>query len=319
VGASRVSIPLLDGGINTKDSATLINDNFLSDGCNVWFDGQTLKTRPKINWSQGVSDEDVVIYREELCNITASLKFGDEYANSLINIQHTCEKFDERTEHWIGARICNIKSGQVKTATHSQGVVVGDDDAFFTAVCYQGSTQAKNSTGVYMLLGRFSDEEKSEIVSFSVFEIVSESGEFKFETRFTESFGADGVRIGIDELYKPIMYMNGKGNMYSCLPITSDTEYAPASVINGKNLLPSACRFQYMTDGLSKRFNLKCTTVQVVHFCATNSDLSICSVNLSSYTVGAAISRPPNNLQTKEIINYRLMAMGSDASAASGR
>ena len=41
-----VTIPKLDGGVNLKDAPHLVEDNQLTDICNMWWKDQALRTRP---------------------------------------------------------------------------------------------------------------------------------------------------------------------------------------------------------------------------------------------------------------------------------
>lgn len=47
-----VTIPALNGGVNQKDAPNLIEDNQLSDACNVWWKEQALRTRPGLYTSR---------------------------------------------------------------------------------------------------------------------------------------------------------------------------------------------------------------------------------------------------------------------------
>ena len=42
----RVTIPKLDGGVNLKDAPHLVEDNQLTNVCNMWWQDQALRTRP---------------------------------------------------------------------------------------------------------------------------------------------------------------------------------------------------------------------------------------------------------------------------------
>ena len=56
IGASsfyRFSIPKLDGGVNTHDAVSQIEDNQLSDCKNMWFHDGALQTRPGLRWLEG--------------------------------------------------------------------------------------------------------------------------------------------------------------------------------------------------------------------------------------------------------------------------
>ena len=48
-----MAIPDLAGGINLRDSVSMVNDNQLTDAVNVWFKDGALKTRPPIVTNTG--------------------------------------------------------------------------------------------------------------------------------------------------------------------------------------------------------------------------------------------------------------------------
>lgn len=51
-----VTMPELAGGINLRDSVSMVRDNQLTDGLNVWYKDAVLKTRPGMRVNQGVID-----------------------------------------------------------------------------------------------------------------------------------------------------------------------------------------------------------------------------------------------------------------------
>lgn len=51
-----VTMPELAGGLNLRDSVSMVRDNQLTDGLNVWYKDAVLKTRPGMRVNQGVID-----------------------------------------------------------------------------------------------------------------------------------------------------------------------------------------------------------------------------------------------------------------------
>ncbi len=228
--STRVSIPLLEGGINTKDNATLINDNQLTDAKNVWFDGQTLKTRPKLenlDYSATSEDEKTLI---------GEFNRGNSYQG-----EGYITRVYQKGANLIFDSFSN--DGQVLSSTESVFVegygnykamaYIGNGNIFIVVKAY--NLNSKNLVVmVYESVGRFDSFRQ-------IYKAIYENGNLNVET---------------DNLYKPLLYLNGKGNRYSYLPITTDTEYAPASIYEGANVLPSGIRLQFNTDGFSSIFKL---------------------------------------------------------------
>lgn len=60
--------------------------------------------------------------------------------------------------------------------------------------------------------------------------------------------------IADDEIYAPLILINGKGNKFSSLPIGENTIYSPQISFEGVNLLTKRVRATYTTDGSSFSF-----------------------------------------------------------------
>lgn len=254
---NRVMIPLLDGGINLSDGCTHIGDNQLIDAKNVWFDGQTLKTRPKVdkivNRQFGASADDnnvgdyfAYVYSKWVDkNIYTHISIYYRFSEGTLNLYALINDLDDFSTTSYKA-VANELSG------------LSSDINSVKVNSYKGTPNADNGTGIYVLVGLYgADRERGGLI----YEISNENGAnliFKeIYKNVSEFSGASGV-LGTetDELYKPLVYFNGKGNKYNELPITSETEYSGAVTYEGKNLLPSAIRFKMMSDGLSTAYTL---------------------------------------------------------------
>ena len=260
---NRVTIPLLDGGINLSDGCTHISDNQLIDAKNVWFDGQTLKTRPKveqiINRQFGASVNDInvgdfftFIYSKWVDkNIYTHISIYYQFSNNTLKLYALINDLENFTTTSFKVVADNIN----ELPTNITSVKVNS---------YKGTPTATDGTGIYILVGLYSEDENNGLLRGGlIYEIVNQTtttgNDLKFHALYkniSEFNGANVTGTEIDELYKPIIYINGKGNKYSELQTTNSTEYAPASVYEGKNLLPSAMKFKFMSDGLSDKFYL---------------------------------------------------------------
>ena len=274
-GTNRVSIPSLDGGINTKDNATLINDNQLVDAKNVWFDGQALKTRPKITGKYASRDyidtgsEPFYNGRKKIkeFNVTLPCLSKDEVsvvykkAKVLIYEYKSIDNNGYTVSFSLKADIFGYDGEKITT---SIPIDCGVDitNATYKINFFVGDDKAENSSKLFCIVAFYNESLISKVVIFKLIQYVDENGVADWAQVFSEIYSANFDESGkisdliTDELYKPLIYINGKGNKYSYLPITAQTEYATASLFEGRNLLPSAMRFQFMTDGISNKFQL---------------------------------------------------------------
>lgn len=246
-GVNRVGIPSLDGGINTKDNATLINDNQLVDAKNVWFDGQTLKTRPKVIKTREYEMRDV--YYKKLVK-TFDIDFaGVDYKIDIEVMQRT--KYEPTI---LRVLAYNLLTGVVSSCNvdlcenYSKNYIIKVN-------AYCGEVKNDTDLGVYVLVdyNHSAILPKGRYYPKKILKVCMENSDLSVVELF--HFNEDNEVI-TDELYKPLIYINGKGEKYSYLPITAETEYAPASVFEGANLLQSGMRFQFMTDSISSKFYL---------------------------------------------------------------
>ena len=278
---NRVTIPLLDGGINLSDGCTHISDNQLIDAKNVWFDGQTLKTRPKveqiINRQFGASVNDInvgdfftYIYSKWADkNIYTHISIYYQFSNNTLKLYaliNDLENFTTTSFKVVADNINELPTNITRVKVNS----------------YKGTPTATDGTGIYVLVGLYSEDENNGLLRGGlIYEIVNQTttgNSLKFHALYkniSEFNGANGTGTEIDELYKPIIYINGKGNKYSELTTTNSTEYAPASVYEGKNLLPSAMKFKFMSDGLSDKYILPVSI--------DNTDKVIIKLNIAGF------------------------------------
>lgn len=232
--STRVSIPLLEGGINTFDGATHIQDKQLIDAKNVWFDGATLRTRPKIKdvtgigaggGTQGSFFANKIFKEIETVYGKVFVCLKDNGNKGLDNI--IVIKFEEKDGAYY-AKVSQIVSMDGRTYERVN-CWLGNDGYIYSLI----ELNVPNTQTVVMYKTDASNLKSEPILEAS----------YDYTTKKTTYTN--------DKLYAPLLYMNGKGNRYSELPITNETEYPVASAYEGKNMLPSACRFQFITDGYS--------------------------------------------------------------------
>ena len=237
--SSRVSIPLLEGGINTFDGATHIQDKQLIDAKNVWFDGATLRTRPKIKnvtyigaggGTQGSFFANKIFKEIETVYGKVFVCLKDNDNKGLDNI--IVIKFEEK-DGTFDATVSPIISMDGRSYERVN-CWLGNDGYIYSLI----ELNVPGTQTVVMY--------KTDASNLTSEQILEASYDYATEkTTYTN-----------DKLYAPLLYMNGKGNRYSELPITNETEYPVASAYEGKNMLPSAMRFQFITDGYSDRWTV---------------------------------------------------------------
>lgn len=252
---NKVSIPLLDGGINTKDNATQIPDNQLTDACNVWFDGQSLKTRPKIT-----KDTICTIKKQNYKEIVKS--FNIDYKGSDLKVDIELIREEKLGYPNLMVRIYDFEKMEQHYLKNAVDLNEGYTcDYGFRINAFLGAVKEDTDLGIYILVDYWLGAILLKGYYPKRIYKVTAGDNGSLTPQIVEVFrlnlGSENRNVvEIDELYKPLVYINGKGNKYSYLPITSQTEYANASMFEGKNSLPSAMRFQFMTDGISNVFEL---------------------------------------------------------------
>lgn len=76
-----LNIPEMSGGVNLRDSLTLVNDNQLTECKNMWFKDGMLKTRPAV---KGFDSDNVKKDWEGSCKFFPDVKVTDDFGNEKI-------------------------------------------------------------------------------------------------------------------------------------------------------------------------------------------------------------------------------------------
>lgn len=222
-GYNSVNIPQLSGGINAADAVNLIADNQLTDCVNMWMSGERLITRPKTSLK----------YQSVQTSIdAASIKTCDCFFDGIK--KKAMFYFDDvplgqKTKLWC--RIISPGSNDMSIITVAEGIT---NDGEQNYIILKGQQMSGNS-GTFVVL-KSSDTDLPRI----------------FELKSTSEFAA----IDINDVYKPMRYMNGKGNNYNTLPINEQTHYSPATLFEGQNILTGGFRAGFLADGVSDGFIL---------------------------------------------------------------
>lgn len=112
-----VVVPDLSGGLNLRDSVSMINDNQLIDCKNVWFKDGVLKTRP------GISN---VIYQTDIGNYKGSMRAHDIY-NGDSKLFSCYDSANKNVNFFWVSNILITGSGSFPSKTENYVVIQKDD------------------------------------------------------------------------------------------------------------------------------------------------------------------------------------------------
>lgn len=222
--ASRaVAVPAMTGGVNLSDPLNLVDDNQMTDMKNLWYDNGVLKTRPAlvnhIGLYENLLNGNAITYSTELNQFVD----GEKYKLFVLK---------DKKSNGSGTLMLVAFSGENKRFTiETEFSTLPEKELLFA-----GKNSLENGIGIYLL------------ASFA-------SG-LVYLYEITEEYKL--TRLEADDLYAPAIYINGKGNEYSTLPSTGDTEsIAPASFLEGYNAISNAwARYYYTSDGVSYDFTI---------------------------------------------------------------
>ena len=223
----RVSIPALNGGMNTEDGVSFVKDNQITACKNLWWKEGALRNRPGVFTHVAGAPEGA---------------FGSELSRC---VSQPIYLKDGRMVRFI-ARILSESGRKVVTCfLDAAGGLVRQDAVTFTKSAeypqsiHIFSGKATNGCGIYMMAG------------YEKGGVVYELGD-SYE---------DWTKLSWRDMYVPTVLINGKGNKYETLPASTDTEYAKPSTLEGFNLLSGAFKATYTTDGVSDTFYLPDVTL----------------------------------------------------------
>lgn len=236
----RVSIPTLDGGLNTADGVSFVEDNQLTECKNFWWKDGALRTRP------GVVSKDVA---QLLLN-----NFPFERALNGI------ERFTSDTIYLPDGRIVRFTAFVAEerdrydySVVYQRYIYTVMQDADGTTkcpteLCFEAqiglplsvtffSGKPTVGMGIYMMVG---------------YEYSGDIYELKEDQSNTSSWG----KLNHEDYYTPLVIINGKGNRYASLPSSESAAYAPASTLEGFNMLNNVFSASFTADNVSWAFDL---------------------------------------------------------------
>ena len=215
-GGERVySINDVSGGVNKSRSADLINDNELSDVLNMWHRDGMLKKRPSIS---------------KICNLLGYSKTDVIFNNRTLLSKHSFNNLSDM--------IINLALLSGEDTLNELPVLMvehGTDDSNERYLPYTYFIYNSFDT-IYIAVG-----------------FKNENDEFNHREIYTYKDGSF-QKLSENEIYAPLVMINGKGNMYYTLPASDNTVFSPASTFESTNLLTDRVRIQFTTDGVSYSF-----------------------------------------------------------------
>lgn len=226
-GAYRASVPALSGGVNLVDDLGVVRDNQLTGCKNMWFKDGALRVRPAMLWQSQTSLPD-----------QATLVYNEQITDGSGRAQYLAYKSSE-----------NNRAKLSIYAIYANGTIVSRFsispcayDSFSNLLLFYGA--GCRGKGLFAVVGETGGE-------WSVWEYGdygTGSGSYHWE-RLTED---------MDEVYAPLVLINGKGDKYDELPASGASPYPNAVTFEGFNTLFGKFRAGFMADGLSMKFQLPC-------------------------------------------------------------
>lgn len=215
-GAYRIAVPSLSGGVNLTAGLSFVEDNQLTACRNLYWKDGALRTRPGFQMQ------------------TPSATFAGHqlYFNGPVEWEGKRSRclVTRHTEPDNKALLVVSFFHEDGTITQTQPITLADMEMPVNVLAFAGP--ATKGDGFYVLVG------------------LTDGG------RVFELDGSSWQACTEEDAYAPLVLVNGKGDQYSTLPSTSDTEAAPASLFEGVNVLFGRFRASYFTDGVSSVFQL---------------------------------------------------------------
>ena len=233
-------------GTNLDDPLNLVDDNQLTDSLNVWEESGVIKTRPAMKNSSFVD-----------FSTTLTVKMGDrvyipDFSFIREGIKYKVIVEDKRCHIQIGdtsTRALSITAvSAVGKLWEAQGWYQGE--TVENLCLFEGRTMHAAGMGIFLMIGS------------TLYELTDHNDENYVQDDFqrsiysvTSDYNYTFDRLLADEIYSPIVLINGKGELYSTLPVSEDADYAAASTLEGYNVIDGAWqRFMFVTDGVSADF-----------------------------------------------------------------
>lgn len=227
---NAVSVPALSGGVNFADALNLVDDNQMTDCKNVWYKDGVLKTRPGILEQGLYLKKDIQEQVKDVEEISGLFEInGMEYKLLVTTVDNIVTQVETK-------RLCCIP--HFFNLTDDESVIIKAEipKKYTSFVFYNGkstkNTDEAEGKGLY-LLGSLSNG----VVVLE--ELMQKNEDYSF------------AELGADELYAPIVYINGKGSGFEAM-VGEEATYA-----EGFSAFSDAwARYYYTTDAESHMYVL---------------------------------------------------------------
>lgn len=227
----RVTIPALSGGINLQDAPHLVEDDQLTDGENIWWQNQALRSRPGCR----LADQTTLVQTgmssllaAQRADAVLELTVNGETLTGLVFF--TTNEYS--TVNSAVQLICLAADGTI----HSQGERLFEEES--DRIPYGGFFVAEPPAA---------DDSASDGQANSRVLACLDNGQIY---RFTYRSSGSWVAAQVTDLYIPTLLVSGRG--------FSNEEYftQPGALYEARNLLTGAFRASFTTDGTAAVFPL---------------------------------------------------------------
>lgn len=220
------------GGINKSLTRTDIKANELSDSLNMYQSGSFLTAR------EGFCSNNSFNFGEDFNDCDIKLIGSQIYTDDgLMKIYHLCKN----------------NSGNYKNA-----IFIVNSNGFLKQISLPVCNSNDFSGGIEkinccLIKGKPSFGNGI----FILFSVADGLGEITFKKIYEINSFITGIfEITANEIYSPLVMVNGRGNKFSSLSATARTNYPKPSMLEDFNLLSTGFRACFKTDGVSDGFYL---------------------------------------------------------------
>lgn len=238
----RVTVPAMDGGVNTADGVAFVEDSQLTESSNLWWKDGALRTRPsvfagdvKMPGSYKMGPQDTPVYEEHRSvSDTIYLKNG-----RIVRFTSIIMRYSESSKEFAVYTYMQDTLGNVI----SQGYLDYPSTNIYPKSTCIFSGKPTIGCGIYLMVSHGAAGDMYELSDITAY--------------------AYWRRIDREKYYVPLIMINGKGNRYAALPAGEVAKAAPASMLEGFNRLTEAFRASYTADNTSWSFDLPVSKISM--------------------------------------------------------
>lgn len=267
-----------DGGINSVPLKSKIADNELYECTNMYYNAGKLATR------QGTAIKELIALSEDgesgfEIKPLGSVTYNDEIGVKLFLVSRT-----------VGGTYYNkifvAKSDYTYSYFNLKTVNLSDYSNGIDRInCFSFNGKSALMGGVFVVMSVIDKQDK--VCDKFIFELDSDL--------------AIAVELSPSEIYAPLVYANGRGESYGDLAVSKRTFPSPR-VLEDFNLLSSAFRASYTTDGISSEFYLPAKNLSNLE--GENIVISYTTTSGSTYTWTIPYNKSVSSSVTLDSVEY---------------